>query len=112
MFNVTGEATRMVPHVEVTWPWLSVLAAEIALAALFLALTIANQAGSRSSKFRDVKSSSLATLVALNDECRAVAGQGLGSVSDLEKVAKELPVRIEGGQIVLAKDAKDAHLSD
>ncbi|KAF6793727.1 hypothetical protein CMUS01_16073 [Colletotrichum musicola] len=104
VFNVTGEARRTITHVRIAWPWVSLLAVEIALAALFLAITIFKQAGNGpESKFRDVKGSSLATLVALSADCRAAAGGGLGPVKELEKTAKTLRVRLEGGQIVLAE---------
>ncbi|KAF6828957.1 hypothetical protein CPLU01_08187 [Colletotrichum plurivorum] len=106
-FNVTGEARRDIPHVRVTWGWISLLAAEITMAALFLGLTIVYNTGGRESKFRDAKGSSLATLVALSGDCRAAAGGGLGPVSELERIAKGLKVRLQAGQIVLAKEAAD-----
>ncbi|KAF6826065.1 hypothetical protein CPLU01_09898 [Colletotrichum plurivorum] len=107
VFNVTGTASRDIPHVRIKWPWVSLLAVEIAVAALFLALTIAEQAGGQGSRFRDVKSSSLATLVALSADCRAAAGGGLGPVAELERIAKTLDVRLEGAHIVLAEKAAD-----
>lgn len=99
----------MVPHVEITWAPFSLLAAEIALAALFLFLTIVNQTDRRGVRFRNVKGCSLATLVALGDECRAAAGGGLRPVKELEGTARELRVRLEGSQIVMAKNMNNAH---
>ncbi|KAF6844260.1 hypothetical protein CMUS01_01315 [Colletotrichum musicola] len=107
VFNVTGTASRDIPDVRIKWPWVSLLAVEIAVAALFLALTIAEQAGGQGSRFRDLKSSSLATLVALSADCRAAAGGGLGPVGELERIAKTLDVRLEGAHIVLAEKAAD-----
>ncbi|KAF0315633.1 hypothetical protein GQ607_017120 [Colletotrichum asianum] len=111
VFNVTGEATGMVPHVEITWAPLSLLAAEIVLAALFLSLTMFNQIDHRGMRFCDVKGSSLATLVALGEECRAAAGGGLGPVKELERTARKLAVRLEGSQIVLAKNVNNEKTS-
>lgn len=111
VFNVTGEATGMVPHVEITWAPLSLLAAEIVLAALFLSLTMFNQIDRREMRFYDVKGSSLATLVALGGECRAAAGGGLGPVKELERTARNLAVRLEGSQNVLAKNVNNEKTS-
>lgn len=110
VFNVTGEATGMVPHVEITWAPLSLLAAEIVLAALFLSLTMFNQIDHRGMRFCDVKGSSV-TPVALGEECRAAAGGGLGPVKELERTARKLAVRLEGSQIVLAKNVNNEKTS-
>ncbi|GKT67238.1 hypothetical protein ColTof4_13622 [Colletotrichum tofieldiae] len=111
-FNVTGQAWKQASHVRITWGWISFLAVEILVAAVFLVLTIASQALTESRNgtsegdqiaFRDVKDSSLATLVALSDDCRVAAGGGLRSAQNLVSTAKELQVRLEGDEIVRVK---------
>jgi hypothetical protein len=75
--------------VQVRWAWLGFLAAEIVFTALFLAYTIlaTNKMG-----IRVLKSSPLATLFALDDECRKAA------------VAANVAVeaRLDGDMLVLA----------
>ncbi|KAF6815525.1 hypothetical protein CPLU01_14108 [Colletotrichum plurivorum] len=111
VFNVSGEAKREVTHVSISWGWTLFLAAEIAAAILFLALTIVGQRGRRpsglenSSIFRDAKNSSLCTLVALGESSRAAIGAGLRPMSELEETSKALRVRLEEGKIVLVEEA-------
>ncbi|KAF6824420.1 hypothetical protein CPLU01_10851 [Colletotrichum plurivorum] len=106
-YNVTGEPRGMVPYVKITWAWFSLLAFEIAVATLFLAITMVRQTGDRDSVSRDVKDSSLATLVALSEECRAAAGGRLGPVDELKSASKGLKVQLKGRQIVLAEEYAD-----
>lgn len=102
--NVTGVPRGMVPYVKITWAWFSLLAFEISVATLFLAIIIIRQTDDRNSAFRDVKDSSLATLVALGGECRTAAGGGLRPVDELKNAAKGLKVQLRGRQIVLAEE--------
>lgn len=97
----------MVPYVKITWAWFSLLAFEITVATLFLAITIVRQTSDRGSGFRDVKDSSLATLVALSEECRAAAGGRLGPVDELKSASKGLKVQLKGRQIILAEENAD-----
>ncbi|KAF6826482.1 hypothetical protein CMUS01_09425 [Colletotrichum musicola] len=103
-YNVTGEPRGMVPYVKITWAWFSLLAFEIAVATLFLAITMVRQTSDRDSGFRDVKDSSLATLVALSEECRAAAGGRLGPVDELKSASKGLKVQLKRRQIVLVDE--------
>ncbi|KAF6795338.1 hypothetical protein CSOJ01_13495 [Colletotrichum sojae] len=102
--NVTGEPRGMVPYVRITWAWFSLLAFEITVASLFLAITMVRETSDRDSGFRDVKDSSLATLVALSDGCRAAAGGGLGPADELKSASKGLKVQLKGRQIVLVDE--------
>ncbi|KAF4458817.1 DUF3176 domain [Fusarium albosuccineum] len=88
------------------WGWLSFLAFELAPAASVLVLTVVAQGRSPESDeadpglLRDLKDSSLATLVALDNDSRMLTGNGLQSVNELKKTAKELRVRMKGNQLV------------
>ncbi|OHF01925.1 hypothetical protein CORC01_02803 [Colletotrichum orchidophilum] len=113
-FNITGEALTQVSYVYITWGWISMLAVEIGIALLFLALTVFSQsnlnrshASSREEHyaFREAKNSSLATLVALDEASRNRAGGGLRSLDELENAAKVLRVRFEGRQMVTSDDS-------
>lgn len=112
-FNISGVAWTQVSYVHISWGWITVLAVEIAIAVLFLTLTMVSQGisdsgrGSRQESclpFRDAKNSSLATSVALSEATRAKAGGGVQPVDELEKIAKRLRVRFEGNQIVPAEE--------
>ncbi|KAK1469681.1 hypothetical protein CMEL01_01448 [Colletotrichum melonis] len=96
VFMVPGHVTTMATFVKITWPWVMLLAAEIAAAAIFLVVTIMYSTGGSDSKYRDLKSSSLSTLVALGPDCHTAAGGGLQPVDDLQKLAKRLQVQIRG----------------
>lgn len=110
-YNVTGQAWKNEPYVDIAWGWISFLAVELLLATAFLILTLISQSsirdgrgsgstGERYLTFRDIKDSSLATLVALSDECRIAAGDGLQSADELKRTARRLQVRLEGNAIV------------
>ncbi|KAJ3529387.1 hypothetical protein NM208_g9785 [Fusarium decemcellulare] len=105
-YNITGKAWVTESYVEIRWGWLSFLAFELALAASVLVLTVVAQGRSLESDeadpglLRDLKDSSLATLVALDNDSRMLAGNGLQSVNELKKTAKELRVRVKGNQLV------------
>ncbi|KAI8724151.1 hypothetical protein NCS52_00272800 [Fusarium sp. LHS14.1] len=105
-FNVTGKAWTSEAYVQIQWGWLSFLVFELVLAASLLALTIATQKGSQDADREsydmvcDLKDSSLATLVALDNDCRSMMGDGLVPVKELEKAAKEVHVRLRGNKLV------------
>ncbi|KXH63685.1 hypothetical protein CSAL01_02406 [Colletotrichum salicis] len=112
-FNISGEALTQVSYVHITWGWITVLAVEIGVALLFLALTIisqsnlnSGQASSREERyaFREAKNSSLATLVALDEVSRARAGGGLRPLDELKGASKSLRVRFEGRQMVTSDE--------
>ncbi|UQC81675.1 uncharacterized protein CLUP02_07161 [Colletotrichum lupini] len=112
-FNISGKALTQVSYVHITWGWISMLAVEIVMALLFLALTIVSQmklngrqASSREerSAFREAKNSSLAMLVALDEDSRARAGGGLRPLDELQSASKALKVRFEGRQMVTADE--------
>ncbi|KAF6802931.1 hypothetical protein CSOJ01_11256 [Colletotrichum sojae] len=115
MFNVTGEALREVVYVRITWPWILFLAVEIVIAVVFFLLAVLRGSSARdetqrdaASMFRDAKSSALATLVALSEDSRAAVGNGLVPVDRLENRAREVRVRLDGGQLVpVGEDTKD-----
>ncbi|KAK1496416.1 hypothetical protein CCUS01_02763 [Colletotrichum cuscutae] len=93
----------MATYVKITWPYVMLLAAEIAPAAVFLVITVMYYAGGSDSNYRDLKSSSLGTLVALSPACRT----GLQPVDALKKLAKGLKVQLIGSHIVVAEDETD-----
>ncbi|KAK0377516.1 hypothetical protein CLIM01_05121 [Colletotrichum limetticola] len=107
VFNVSGRATTMATYVKITWPWVMLLVAEIAAAAVLLVITIIYSTGGSDSNYRDLKSSSLGTLVALSPACRTAAGEGLQPVDALKQLAKGLKVQLIGGHIVVAEDETD-----
>ncbi|KAK1481736.1 hypothetical protein CTAM01_13896 [Colletotrichum tamarilloi] len=107
VFNVPGRATTMATYVKITWPWVMLLVAEIAAAAVLLVITIIYSTGGSDSNYRDLKSSSLGTLVALSPACRTAAGEGLQPVDALKKLAKGLKVQLIGSHIVVAEDETD-----
>ncbi|KXH32511.1 hypothetical protein CSIM01_11096 [Colletotrichum simmondsii] len=112
-FNISGKALTQVSYVHITWGWISMLAVEIVIALLFLALTIVSQiklnggqASSREERnaFQEAKNSSLAMLVVLDENSRARAGGGLRSLDELQSASKALKVRFEGRQMVTADE--------
>ncbi|KAF6806478.1 hypothetical protein CSOJ01_08826 [Colletotrichum sojae] len=109
--GVNGTAWKEVSYVEISWGWISMLAVEVVVAAVFVGLMIGSQIGDRESHresfgFRDAKNSSLATLVVLGSDCQAAAGGRLRPVGELQRVAKGLKVRLERGQMVAAGDSE------
>jgi hypothetical protein len=49
---------------------------------------------------RELKDSSLATMVGLDSDCRSLVGDGLRPVSELEEMAKGVRARMKGNQLV------------
>ncbi|RMJ08844.1 hypothetical protein CDV36_011535 [Fusarium kuroshium] len=112
-FNVTGKAWEAETYVQIRWGWLSFLAFELVLATSLLAMTIATQKHNQKSDREsydmvcDLKDSSLAALVALNNDSRGVVGDGLGPISELERTAKEVHVRLRGNRLVAVDPAHE-----
>ncbi|VUC28250.1 unnamed protein product [Clonostachys rosea] len=113
--NITGQAWRLQSHVQMNWGWISFLIVEIVLAAVFLACVIVSQTiqqrrqqhGEAIENYQDVKDSSLAYMVALGSQCCDEAGRGLRPMDELEKLAKNLKVKLQGGEIVPCRDATE-----
>ncbi|KAF6829660.1 hypothetical protein CMUS01_08078 [Colletotrichum musicola] len=104
-FNVTGHAWKEVSYVHVSWEWITFLAVELALAVLFLAITMVTQSragrgANRDFVHADSKDSALAGLVVLGHKGRDIVGDGLRPVSELENSSKRLRVRLEGNELV------------
>ncbi|KAK1751795.1 hypothetical protein QBC47DRAFT_405814 [Echria macrotheca] len=97
-----GVALANETYVSIRWGWAAFLAVQILLAYFFLAWTIYRTAKLRTPVF---KSSELATLLASTDELRvaigSVDGVGVGE-KGLQERAKKVPVKFEGGRLVLA----------
>jgi hypothetical protein len=98
--------------VHINWGWISFLAAENALAAGFVVLTMISQSRRQRTHqrenvlvYEDVKDSSLATLVALGGQCRQRMGGGLRPIDELEKAAKDLRVRLDTQEVVPAESS-------
>ncbi|KAK1723861.1 uncharacterized protein BDZ83DRAFT_579897 [Colletotrichum acutatum] len=107
VFSVPGRATTMATYVNIRWPWVILLAADIAAAAVFLVITIVYYTGGSDSDYKDLKSSSLVTLVALGPGCRTAVGGGLQAVDAMKKLAKGVQVQLIGSQIVVAEDTAE-----
>ncbi|KAK4194537.1 hypothetical protein QBC40DRAFT_290624 [Triangularia verruculosa] len=89
---VQGRVYTSQAFVKIRWEWMGMLTTQLVLTALFLALTAA---ATYMSRVQVIKSSSLATLCALDEDTRRDLG-GLGDgVECLEKMAKKMLVRVE-----------------
>ncbi|CAH0038263.1 unnamed protein product [Clonostachys solani] len=107
VLNFTGQAWKDESYVRINWGWISFLAAENALAAGFVVLTMIYQSRRQRNHqrestlvYEDVKDSSLATLVALGGQCRQRMGGGLRPLNELERAAKDLRVRLDAQEVV------------
>ncbi|CAG9974764.1 unnamed protein product [Clonostachys byssicola] len=110
--NFTGQNWKDESYVHINWGWISFLAVENALAAGFVVLTMISQSRRRRTHkrenvlvYEDAKDSSLATLVALGDQCRQRMGGGLRPIEELEKAAKDLRVRLDTQEVVPAESS-------
>ncbi|CAG9940973.1 unnamed protein product [Clonostachys rosea f. rosea IK726] len=110
--NFTGQNWKDESYVHINWGWISFLAAENALAAGFVVLTMISQSRRQRTHqrenvlvYEDVKDSSLATLVALGGQCRQRMGGGLRPIDELEKAAKDLRVRLDTQEVVPAESS-------
>ncbi|TDZ33526.1 hypothetical protein C8035_v012128 [Colletotrichum spinosum] len=113
--EIIGEARKEMVYVHISWHWITFLAIQLVLAAVFLALTIGTlceyeliqAAQGKSPLPRNIKDSPLAVLVALSKESREAAGGGLAPMEELEQVSKKPRVRFEGSEVVLVKDEEE-----
>ncbi|TDZ53612.1 hypothetical protein CTRI78_v006863 [Colletotrichum trifolii] len=113
--EIIGEARKEMVYVHISWHWITFLAIQLVLAAVFLALTIGTlceyeliqAAQGKSPLPRNIKDSPLAVLVALSKLSREAAGGGLAPMEELERVSKKLRVRFEGSEVVLVKDEEE-----
>ncbi|KAK4656893.1 hypothetical protein QC762_0040260 [Podospora pseudocomata] len=89
---VQGSVYAPQAFVRIRWEWMGMLTTQLVLTTLFLVLTVA---ATYMSRVQVIKSSSLATLCALDDETRQDIG-GIGDgVDKLEQKAKKVSVRLE-----------------
>ncbi|KAK0658496.1 hypothetical protein QBC41DRAFT_331942 [Cercophora samala] len=89
---VRGSVYAPQAFVKIRWEWMGMLTTQLVLTTLFLVLTVV---ATYMSRVQVIKSSSLATLCALDEETRRDIG-GIGDgVDQLEKRAKKVPVRLE-----------------
>ncbi|KAK0739493.1 hypothetical protein B0T21DRAFT_285718 [Apiosordaria backusii] len=89
---VRGRVYAPQAFVRIHWEWMGMLTAQLVLTAMFLAMTVV---ATYMSRVQVIKSSSLATLCALDEETRRDIG-GLGDgVDGLEKKAKKVSVQLE-----------------
>ena len=89
--TVSGTVFTPQAFVRIHWAWMAMLAVQLLLTTMFLAATIAETYASR---MQVIKSSSLATLCALDRTTRRRVG-GLGDIDELTKGAKDTEVRLE-----------------
>ncbi|KAK4179395.1 hypothetical protein QBC36DRAFT_287585 [Triangularia setosa] len=115
-YNVTGKALREESYINITWGWISFLAAELVLATVFPLLTIFTQIKDRkrhaendtaAPMFHNCKDSTLVPLLALSNECRAAVGGGLHPREEMEKIARGLFVKFQGKEVVAAGVGKE-----
>ena len=86
-----GTVLSQTPYVLIRWTWLTFLVAELALAAAFLAGTIII---TKRSRMHVMKSSSLATMCALDERTRRYLGN-INDLPSLETQAKKTVVKLE-----------------
>ncbi|KAI9170574.1 hypothetical protein HJFPF1_00042 [Paramyrothecium foliicola] len=108
-YNVSGQAWVQEPYVDIRWGWMSFLTVELALAALFLTVTIMSQRQRSNDHesneanlniFQDLKDSSIARMMVLGDECRALLGGKLSANDVMKAKAKETKVKLDGAEVV------------
>jgi hypothetical protein len=105
---VTGTAWVNITYVQVRWAWLAYLAVEIVLASCFLVSTVFS---THQLKLKVIKSSSMATLVALSGEARTLLGGVRANLpTSVFKFGAEHspPVHFNGNEIVLIPPAAKA----
>ena len=98
-FAVSGSAWASETFVSVRWGWIAYMAVEILLATLFLALTVVY---TRRLKMHVLKSSPLATLLALNDETRLTVG-GITTPKRFRSNARSVKVNLVGNDLGVAE---------
>ncbi|KAK3695708.1 hypothetical protein B0T22DRAFT_369542 [Podospora appendiculata] len=91
--TIHGTVKTPQAFVKINWEWTSLLAAQLGLTAVFLGLTIAR---TRAARMQVIKSSSLATLCALDKATRLQVG-GLHDLVALERQARTVGVKLERG---------------
>ncbi|KAK3328651.1 hypothetical protein B0T19DRAFT_462302 [Cercophora scortea] len=92
---ITGSAWANETFVSVRWGWIFYMASEIVAAALFLCLTVV---ATSQLDIKVLKSSPLATLLALNDKTRSTVG-GITTPSEVRHHARSVKVNlVDGGK--------------
>ena len=91
-FAVQGSALVEETFVHVRWGWITYMGFEILLAIVFLCLTVAY---TQRLNMKVLKSSPLATLLALNDEARSTVG-GITTPKRVRSSAKSVKVNLVG----------------
>ncbi len=89
---VLGSAWTVQSFVQVRWGWVVYMAMEILLAAAFLVMTVLY---TRRLKIRVLKSSLLATLLALDNEARSTVG-GITTPSRMHSTSRHINVSLGG----------------
>jgi hypothetical protein len=98
-FPVVGKAWAEESFVRVRWGWITYMAAEILLAIVFLIVTIVY---TRQLRMKVLKSSPLATLLALSDETRSTFG-GITNPRSVRKDARSLKVNMVGNEMAVSE---------
>jgi hypothetical protein len=94
---VEGTVLSRKTFVRIQWEWLALLAFQVAAAGIFLVVTAVY---THSVKAQVLRNTSLAMLVALDNECREVAG-GIDSVAFLKKAIRPIWARWVDHRIVI-----------
>ncbi len=96
---VGGWAWAPETFVQVRWGWIFYMAFEILAAAMFLVLTVQY---TQRLKIQVLKSSPLATLLALNDDTRSVVG-GITTAAHARTQARAVTVNLVGSGMSLSR---------
>ncbi|KAI0534945.1 hypothetical protein GGR58DRAFT_519868 [Xylaria digitata] len=95
-YLVPGTAFVEESYVQIRWGWLSFLAATIIIVSLLILFTIWFTAAKNG---KTLKTSTLASLVALDTDCSSRFG-GIGAKHDMENKARHINVRLVGDHLV------------
>jgi len=98
-FSVQGSALVVETFVHVRWGWITYMASEILLAIVFLCVTVVY---TRRLNMKVLKSSPLATLLALNDEARSSVG-GITTPKRVRTSARSVKVNLVGSGIAVSE---------
>ncbi|KAK3386861.1 hypothetical protein B0H63DRAFT_468510 [Podospora didyma] len=90
--SVNGTALSPTPYVEIEWPWLVFLMAELLLSVVFLVGTL--MLTHSAANMQTIKGSSLATLCSLDESSRQALG-GMHSLAHLQERARRAEVKLE-----------------
>ena len=100
-YDVLGTALLPETYIRVSWGWLTLIAVQLLMAVVVLALTIVE---TNRLQTKVLKNSPIATLVVLEDEARArMGGNDVVKYRQLEKRATKVTVRLANDMLTLVE---------